>query len=252
MKKIGFIILIFLLACQTSNKKGKEEINVYCAASLTGVVSELSKMYQRENNIKINLNFASSGTLARQIEQGAPANIYLSANKTWIDYLYTIDLTEDSTIRQCAVNSLVIIAPSKSSLYSISVKDLSKLPELFKGRLSIGNPEYVPAGSYAKQALQKLGCYDELEGRLLPAKDVRSALMMVELAESELGIVYLTDALSSQKVKVIGSFPDTLHQPIGYYISMMKNHSSQNASNFYTFIQSYEAREVWKKYGFQQ
>ena len=169
-----------------------------------------------------------------------------------MDYLYTIDLTEDSTIRQCAMNSLVIIVPSKSNLDSILVKDLSKIPELFNGRLSIGNPEYVPAGSYAKQALQKLGCYDELEGRLLPAKDVRSALMMVELAESELGIVYLTDALSSHKVKVIGSFPDTLHQPISYYISRMKNHSSQIASNFYTFIQSNEACEVWKKYGFQQ
>ncbi len=252
MRKFVIVIFVFLLACQTSNKKGKEEINVYCAASLTGVVSDLSERYQHENNIKINLNFASSGTLARQIEQGAPADIYLSANKKWMDYLYTIDLTEDSTIARCAGNTLVIIAPSKSSLESIHARDISKLPELFSGRLSIGNPEYVPAGSYAKQALQKLGCYNELEDRLLPAKDVRSALMMVELAETELGIVYKTDALSSQKVRVIGSFPDTLQQPISYYISMMKNHSSQIASNFYTFIQSNEAREVWKKYGFQQ
>ena len=237
-------------ATQNKNHQ-KAKLQFIVQHSLTDVVGELSGQFEEDNQVEVKLNLASSGTLARQIEQGAPADIYLSANKSWMDYLYTIDLIEENSIKQCAGNSLVVITPLGSPIDTLSGIELKALPEVFNGRLSMGDPEYVPAGAYAREALQNLGCFGQLENRLLPAKDVRSALMVVELGEAEAGIVYKTDALNSKKVKIVGLIPDSLYQPVNYYIAMVKGRESQLTTNFYTFILSKEAFPTWEKYGFK-
>lgn len=248
---ITIIILAILFSgCIRSKKKKEGEVVLFCASSLTDVISDISSEFEKENNIQVNLNLASSGTLARQIEHGATPVIFISANKRWLDYLNKLGLTIPETTKRIAGNSMVLIAPVNSSLERVPYSPKMNLPELFEGRLSIGDPVHVPAGSYAVQLLEKLNCKEEMEPRFLPAKDVRSALMVVELGEVEAGIVYKTDALKSQKVKIITQFPDSLYNPVHYYMSLIQGGESDLSDNLYNFISSQKAFSIWEKYGF--
>ena len=228
----------------------ENELVLFCAASLTDVISEISSEFEKENNVEVKINFASSGTLARQIEHGATPSIFISANKKWFDYLNKLSLTISGTEKEVAGNSMVLIAPVKSSLKAVPFSAEINLPELFNGRLSIGDPNHVPAGSYAVQLLKSLRCEEELEPRFLPAKDVRSALMVIEMGEVEAGIVYKTDALKSKKVKIITEFPDSLHEPVNYYMTKIKGTDTELSDNLYKFINSEKALFIWGKYGF--
>lgn len=239
-----------LASCHFSVSEKHKQVIVFCAASLTDVLTGLKSAFEESNNADIKLNLASSGTLARQIEQGAPADIFLSANHRWMDYLKSKDLTEDSSISQVAGNSLVIVVPASSQSDTIIFNKEFSFPGYFKGRLSIGDPDYVPAGAYAREALENLGCYKQLQNRLLPAKDVRAALLVVELGEAEAGIVYKTDALKSKKVRIVATIPDSLHQRIEYYCAVIKGHANDKTLNFYNFIMSEQAKLVWARYGF--
>jgi len=248
-----YIIVIILLfsGCSqrtTSNEKG---LTLFSAASLTDVISEIASNFEKEYNVEVKINFASSGTLARQIEHGANPDIFISANKEWMDFLKNANLIISESEKNIAGNSMVLIAPLNSPLDSFPFSAQINLPEMFKGRLSIGDPKYVPAGTYAVQILENLGCKNELELRFLPAKDVRSALMFVELGEVEAGIVYKTDALKSKKVKIITEFPDSLHEPVNYYIALINGQSNKMSTNLYNYIMSEKAAPVWKKYGFK-
>lgn len=245
------IILVLLFSACSQKKDGNEnEITVFCAASLTDVISEITSEYEKENAVEVKLNFASSGTLARQIEHGANPSIYISANKKWIDYLRNKKLTVAETEKEIAGNSLVLVAPAGSNLSPFDFSPDISLPKLFDGKLSIGDPNHVPAGSYAMQLLQNLSWKERLEPLFLPAKDVRSALMVVELGEVEAGIVYKTDALKSKKVKIITEFPDSLYGPIYYYITIIRGQKNENSLSLYNYIMSEEAEYIWEKYGF--
>ena len=147
---------------------------------------------------------------------------------------------------------MVLIAPLNSKLDSFAFSSEIDLPELFEGRISIGDPQYVPAGAYAVQIFKRLDCEKKMESRFLPAKDVRSALVVVELGEVEAGIVYKTDALKSKKVKIITEFPDSLHEPVNYFMVMIKNQKNELSTNLYNYIVSDEMASVWKKYGFKR
>ena len=252
MKINIYIIIVALLISGCSQKKqnNENEVVVFCAASLTDIISEITVEFENENHVKVKLNVASSGTLARQIENGANPSIFISANKKWLDYLNSLELIIPETEKRIAGNSMVLIAPIKSPLDSVAFSSDINLPDLFEGRLSIGDPNHVPAGSYAVQILCKLGCEKELEPRFLPAKDVRSALIVVELGEVDAGIVYKTDALKSKKVKIITEFPDSLHEPVYYYMSEIKGNKTEFSDNLYNFISSDTALPIWKKYGF--
>ncbi|NQU87986.1 MAG: molybdate ABC transporter substrate-binding protein [Mariniphaga sp.] len=250
MKKTILLIITTILIISCNEKKNKPQLIVFCAASLTDVMLDIESKFEKSNDINIKLNIASSGTLARQIEHGAPADIFISANKKWMDHTENLGLIEVNTISRIAGNSLVIIVPLSSLVESIPFKPGASFPDSFQGRLSIGDPEYVPAGTYAREALQNAGFYNNLKNRIIPAKDVRSALMVVELGEVEVGIVYKTDAQKSKKVKIVGEIPDTFHLPIGYYSAVIKEHKTELTMNFYTFIISDQAKLIWKKYGF--
>lgn len=253
MKRIALYIIVlglFFPECAHQKKSSDYKLVVFCAASLTDVISEITNDFEQEFNADVKLNIASSGTLARQIEHGANPSIYISANKKWIDYLNQKNLIISETEKVIAGNSMVLVVPADSELNSTGFPPKTPLPKLFNGKLSVGDPNHVPAGSYALQILKNLGYENELEPRFLPAKDVRSALMVVELGEVEAGIIYKTDALRSKKVKIITEFPDSLYNPVNYYITIMEGQKNKNSLSLYNYILSDEVKQVWKKYGF--
>lgn len=253
--KSVFIYLTFcLLFCCNYNEKTHdsaevESIMVFAAASLADVISEVADSFEIKYNVSVQVNLASSGVLARQIEQGSRADVYISASKRWADHVQSLGAFQNNSISFLAMNSLVLVAPKNSGIpvaridSSFSVKRL-----LGMNRLSIGDPTHVPAGKYAKQSLEYFGWYKELENRLLPAKDVRSALMVVELGEAPLGIVYKTDALKSKKVDLLGDFPQYSHEPIVYVGGVCSTNSY--AKLFLEYMSSENIKVTWERYGF--
>ncbi len=253
MKRIVYLMLLITIAgCSSSAKKaGEKSVQVFCASSLTNVMQEILDEYSKESKVQYRLNAASSGTLARQIEEGADAAVFVSASKNWVDYLSGKNLTVVSSEKRLAGNSLAIVVPFDSSIDTVIFNRQLHFPDIFQGRLSIGDPAYVPAGAYAKQALENMGCFAELSHRLLPAKDVRSALMVVELGEAEAGIVFKTDALESAKVKLVAVIPDEFHDPVEYYSSVITGHQNPETLAFYRFLFSDKAKQIWIKNGFK-
>ena len=245
-----FLLTILIPACNNNPDDEKNELVLFCAASLSDVISEIVADFENDFGMEVKLNIASSGTLARQIEHGAHPDIYISANKKWLDYLNKLGVTIPETEKMIAGNSLVWVAPLQSEQEIIAYSPELAFPDLFEGRLSIGDPNHVPAGSYAVQLFENLGWKEKLEPRFLPAKDVRTALMVVELGEVEAGIVYKTDALKSEKVKIITQFPDSLYNPVYYYMTIMKGQENKKSFTLYNYIVSGEVKQTWQKYGF--
>lgn len=228
------------------------EVVVFAAASTTNAISDIGRLYAAGNRGLMTPSFASSSTLAKQIEKGAPADVYLSANKKWMDYLEE----KRSIVRESRFdllsNRIVLIAPTKSPLQRIEVvPGFSLAGALGKnGRLSMGNPDHVPAGMYGKKALQRLGCWKSIADRIAPMKDVRAALVLVERAEVPVGQVYATDAAISNKVRVVGTFPPDSHPPIVYPVAAVSGGNRSAADRFLDFLKTAQARAVFEKYGF--
>lgn len=248
------VFILIITSCESNSKTNSQSnenntITVFAAASLTDVLSEIVDSFEVNYNTYVTINFASSGTLARQIEQGATADIYISANKRWANYIDSLHLLVADTKQAIANNQLVLIAPKTSTVKIQSIdSNIDLTPILQNDRISMGDPLHVPAGKYAKQSLTYFGWYNDIEKYILPAKDVRSALMVVELEEAPLGIVYKTDALKSEKIKILNSFPVNSHKPIVYMAGLCRNNSMANS--FLNYLNSEEMIVIWKKYGF--
>lgn len=226
------------------------DIHVYAAASLTDAVTELATVYQsKHNSSRIKTSYTSSSTLAKQIEHGAPADIFLSADSDWANYLQERGLLNDASRIDLLYNQLVLVAPTKGSAPNIRFSREQALAEHFSGKLCTGDITHVPAGKYAKQALDFYGWWDALAPRLVGAPDVRSALAFVERGECALGIVYKTDALMSDSVRILASFPAESHAPVVYPGSLTRKASAE-AQQFWQFLQSSEAAQVFARYGF--
>lgn len=226
----------------------REDITVYAAASLTNALTELKKGYESGHDVAIKTSFAGSSTLAKQIEAGAPAQVFASADTKWMDYLQTRGLLQDSSRRDLLGNTLVLIAPKDKPL-SLKVEKGFDLPGAFSGRVCTGDPASVPVGLYAREALQNLGWWTALEKRIVATDDVRTALAFVERGECPLGIVYDTDARISDKVTVVGRFPAGSHQPVVYPFALVKG-ASKASAEFFQYLQSDGAKAVFGKYGF--
>jgi len=244
---------IMMISCSGGAKKANTEapteITVFAAASLTNVLAEVIDSFAVTNNVEVITNMASSGTLARQIEQGGTPDIYISASKKWANYVDSLGYVISPYKDEIALNDLVFVAPKESTTESFEVDSTFDLLSILNGnRLSIGDPAHVPAGKYAKQSLEYYGWYDKLCDSYLPAKDVRSALMVVELGEAPLGIVYRTDAEESAKVKIVGTFPAKSHKPIVYVSCLLKENTASKA--FYEYLKSDASSAIWAKYGF--
>jgi len=241
MSRVVYILILVLAGCSATKKHQAKEITVFAAASLSDVMTELAESFERENDVAIKLNVAASGTLARQIDQGADADVYLSANKGWMEFLVEKGKTEQTAV--FVKNDLVLVSPLDRNFQFQKVDSLLMYTE---GKIAIGDPGYVPAGKYAMQVFDYYQL--DLDGRLFQCQNARSVLMMVELGELDFGIVYQTDAVQSKKVKVICTFPDESHEPVAYYQGLISE--KDPAKKFYDYLHSAEARRVIINYSF--
>ncbi len=231
----------------SSSQQSPRRLTIFAAASTTNVIEQLALIYEQQTGVKVMTSFASSSTLARQIEQGAKADLYLSANTKWMDYLQDRDLIAPKMRVDLLANRIVLIAPTSSSPKTWqSLEPLNDLTD----KLAMGDPDHVPAGMYGKTSLTNLGFWDKIVSQVVPAKDVRGALLLVETGQASLGLVYATDAAASKKVNVIYALPETSHQPVRYPLALMKA-TSNEAAAFAVYLQSDEARSVFERAGFE-
>ena len=219
---------------------------MFAAASTTNALDEIKAQFTKDSGIAVQTSYAASSTLAQQIVHGAEADLFLSADAKWADYL----AKKDQVVRQQDLlgNRLVIVVPADSK---IEVKKPEDLLAASIEHLALGEPQSVPAGIYAKQALTKLGLWDQLKAKVVSAEDVRHALTYVETGSAEAGIVYATDAAISKKVKVAAEIPEKLTGPVRYPLVLLKHgESSAAAQSFYRYLSSPAAAKVFQKYGF--
>ena len=226
------------------------DVLVFAAASLKNALDEIAAQWQRESGKKAAISYATSNTLIKQIEQGAPADIFISADLDWMDYGQQKNLIKPDTRSNLLGNRLVLVAPKDSNI-SANIQPGFDLAALLKGgRLAMGNVDAVPAGKYGKAALEKLGAWDGVKDKIAQAESVRAALLLVARGEAPLGVVYQTDAASDPTVKIVGTFPENTHPPIIYPIALTKESTSPDASAFLNFIRSPAARPIFERQGF--
>jgi molybdate transport system substrate-binding protein len=227
----------------------KSPITVFAAASLTNALQEVGDGFTAETSIPVRFSFAASSALARQIENGSPADIFFSADLEWMDYLQARNLIQRATRHNVLGNRLVLIAPADSAVKLKIEAHFALLAALGKGRLSTGDPDSVPVGRYARESLGNLGVWNEVMDRLIRADSVRSALAFVDRGEAPLGIVYETDALIDKKVRTIDVFPESSHQPIVYPIALTAM-AQADAARFLDYIRGPAGDIAFKAYGF--
>ena len=225
------------------------DVVVFAAASLKNALDAVNAQWQKETGKSAKISYAASSALAKQIEQGAPAQMFISADLDWMDYLSGKSLIKADTRSNLLGNRIVLIAP-KDKAQPIDIKpgfDLAKV--LGDGRLSMANVDSVPAGKYGKAALEKLGVWASVSNKLAQAENVRAALLLVSRGEAPAGIVYQTDAASDSSVKIIGTFPEDTHPPIIYPIALTAN-ASPDAAAFLAYIRSDKAKPLFEAQGF--
>jgi molybdate transport system substrate-binding protein len=243
---------LLLAAAPVTVRAGDEPLTVLAAASLTDAMTAAGEAWAAEGHAMPRLAFAASSTLARQIEAGAPADIYASANVAWMDRLQARGLIEPATRVAPVRNALVLVAPEDSGIAPFGMTAASDLPALLpeKARLAVGDPAHVPAGIYARQALEALGWWDTLRDRLALADDVRAALALVASGESPLGIVYATDARVSAQVQTLAVFPESSHDEIAYPFAILKDRARPEARAFLAFLAGPQGRAIFARFGF--
>jgi len=223
---------------------------VFAAASMKNALDEVQQVWTAGKGAKVVVSYAASSALARQIEKGAPADIFVSADLDWMDYLSQRKRLNEASRTNLLRNQLVMVAPAGSSVV-VDLKPGLKLGELLgRERLSIADPGSVPAGKYGKAALEKLGLWPQVEHRLARGENVRTALNYVARAEAPLGIVYRTDAAAEGKVKIAATFPGDSHPPIVYPAALLADSRSVEAAAFFAFMKSGAATAIFRKHGF--
>lgn len=251
---LGAVLLMAWLfpPAKAEEAGGKGTIKIFAAASLKNALDDAANAFSRQGGEKILVSYAASSALAKQIEQRAPADIFISADLDWMNYLEEHELILAATRRNLFANALVLIAPASSTLSLDIAPGFDLASALGDGRLAVGNVRGVPAGKYAKAALQSLKAWDSVAGKLAQADNVRGALALVAQGEAPLGIVYATDAVAESKVKVIGRFPSGTHPAINYPAAILKEASAPEAAKaFLVFLGTPEARAIFTRHGFE-
>ena len=220
---------------------------MFAAASTKDVITDIIKMYEKTHPGHVVPSFGSSGDLAKQIQNGAPASIFISADVKWMDYVAEAKLIDNDSRRDLLGNELVLIAPVDSTS-PVSLDNLAS--QLNGGKLALGDPDSVPAGRYGKAALDSMKQWDALQGSVVRAKDVRAAMAFVERGEAAAGIVYATDALVSRKVRIVATFPEATHPPIVYPLALIAGHDDEAARAFFAYLQEPQAANVFLSAGF--
>ena len=242
------VALAFVAAPQPS--KAQEQITVFAAASLKNALDDVDAAFTKASGVKVTASYEASSALARQIEQAAPADVFISADLRWMDYVAERKLIRPDTRINLLGNRLVLIAPKDSKIDTVSIGpnfDLAKLAG--DGRIAVADVKAVPAGLYAKAALEKLGSWTAAEPKLAQAENVRATLAFVARGETPVGIVYETDAKIEPKVKIVGAFPDDSYPPVTYPVAAVTTAKSA-ATRYIDFLRSSAAKAIFERYGF--
>jgi molybdate transport system substrate-binding protein len=253
---VAACLAMALAACdgetQKSSQRGAPEpIVVAAASSLTNVMEEIGALYAAAGHPEPRFSFAATSELVRQIEQGAQVDVFVSADTEWMDYLAEKTLVDPASRKDIAANTLVLIAPAGKS-FSITIgPGMNLRAVLGDGRIAIANPDGVPAGKYARDALQAFGAWNALEGVAARTENVRAALRFVEVGEAAAGIVYETDAIAAaDKVVIVGKFPPSSHAPILYPAATVSGGDSQGGRDFLDFLATEAATRAFAGAGF--
>ena len=252
--RIPFRLLSLIVVLASSPafaaESSREPLIVFAAASLTDTLQKISDAYTASSGVPVRLSFAASSTLARQIESGARADLFFSADQAWMDYLQERRLIQPAARVDLLGNRLVLVAPRDSTV-SIELKPNAPVLAALgrSGRLAIADPDSVPAGRYGRAALASLGLWETLESRLVRAENVRVALMYVARGEAPLGIVYSTDATAEDRVRVVDEFPETSHPPITYPVALTAV-ARPEAAGYLRYLRSDAARRIFEQAGF--
>jgi molybdate transport system substrate-binding protein len=245
----AFVIL--LGAMQSPAFADDKTLTVFAAASMKNALDEVDAAYTAKTGVKINASYAASSTLAKQIEQGAPADVFVSADTDWMDYAIKQKNINEQTRVNLLGNSIVLIAPKDSKIDNVNIGpgfDLAKLAG--DGKIATGDVKAVPVGKYAKAALEKLGAWQAAEPKFAMAESVRAALTLVARGEAVLGIVYSTDAKVEPDVKIVGTFPADTHPPIIYPVAATTT-AKPETSDYLAFLRTSAAKAILEKYGFK-
>jgi molybdate transport system substrate-binding protein len=227
------------------------DTTVFAAASLKDALDSVAKAYEHETDAHVTISYAASSVLAKQIEQGAPADVFISADLDWMDYLDERKLIKPDTRFNFLGNHLVLIAPGGSTVDAKIAPGFPLAALLGNGHLAMANTNSVPAGKYGKAALQALGVWDQVKDKIAQAENVRAALLLVSRGEAPLGIVYTSDAHADPKVKVIGTFPENTHPPIIYPAAVLAGAKSPAAQAFLNYLKTGAAKGLFENQGFE-
>jgi len=252
MRRRRLIGALLLMGAASAAHAAERVLTVFAAASLTNVLEDVGKAYTMQTQVPVRFSFAASSALARQVESGAPADVFVSADQEWMDYLAERRLIQSATRRDIVSNSLVLVAPADSRLQLKIAPGFALAKSLgASGRLATGDPAVVPVGRYARAALTKLGVWSSVENRIIPADNARTALHFVARGEAPLGIVYATDARVEPDVRVVDVFPADTHERIAYPAAATTA-AIQEAKAFLDFLGSETARVLFGKAGFSR
>lgn len=245
------IVLLLLGSASTIAASAQDrKLIVFAAASLKDALDEVSAAYLHEKGQETATSYAASSALAKQIEAAAPADIFISADLDWMDYLDKRNLIEPQTRANLLGNRLVLIAPADSATKLGIAPNFPLAQALGNGRLAIADPNAVPAGRYGKAALESLGVWPTVVDRLAPAENVRATLTLVSRGEAPLGVVYQTDAVADKDVKILGTFPQDTHPPIIYPIGVVASSINPAAVGYIAYLKSPASRPIFEKHGF--
>lgn len=247
-RTVFFIIVLFVLtSCSTQKEGVAEELYIAAASSLTNPLEEIKQLYeQKEENLKIVQSFASSGTLVQQMKQGATVDLFLSADQHWMDMAVQDQLIDEATIQTAVENQLVLATAAEKEI------SIDELKNQTIEKFSMGDPESVPAGKYAKETLDYFGIWDKVKNKTVYGKNARQVLLYVESENVEAGFVYLSDAISSNKSLKFTIIDEISHTPIEYPVGIrIESGHKTEAEKFIEFLKSEEVRAIWEKYGFK-
>jgi molybdate transport system substrate-binding protein len=250
MRLVLLLCLAVLALGRPSSAAEPQPVLVFAAASLTEALTDIGGAFVASGGPEVKFSFAASSALARQIENGAPAALFASADAEWMDYLAARDLILPQSRTQLAANRLVLVAP-RMRPFALSLAPGASLgAAIAPGKLAIADPDSVPAGRYAKAALESLGIWDSIGPMTVRGDSVRAALAFVERAEVAAGIVYATDAAASRKVVVVDTFPAEAHPPIVYPMALVRGAATPQTQAFHRFMASEDAKIILRRRGF--
>jgi molybdate transport system substrate-binding protein len=248
----GIFVALFALAAAAVPATAQEKtITVFAAASMKNALDDIDTAYTAKTGVKVTVSYGPSSGLAKQIEQGAPADVFISADTDWMDYAISKKNINESTRMNLLGNTIVLIAPKDSKVDNVNIGqgfDLAKLAG--DGKIATGDVKSVPVGKYAKAALEKLGSWQAAEPKFAMADNVRAALLLVARNEAALGIVYSTDAKVEPGVKVVGTFPADSHPAIIYPVAATTTAKPETA-DYLAYLRSTAAKNILEKYGFK-